>query len=302
MYVLNISRQSGKSKGGRGAVCFGLRAVLAVFVLFAGGCVQEQGYDGPSVEGIKLTDLRAGEAGRPVVQMVFCLYTFEMPVERYEQIKDELASAGGGMMVRYKNQRILEANNVRVEAGQWEQWNGVAEVLKKAGARQSASEVILVFEERAYEAMIVPVLWCKARIVDEREEVKEAVLEDGLLEFELKAGQGGRNRTADVRVGLKFKCNRSGLARRLGKKIREDVVFRWFTVGAELGEGDFIMFRAGEVKAEKAGTNKNGTDANSKKAGQKLEGAADVQGLEGQQKGEQEKEAVDLRIETAGRE
>ncbi len=222
-----------------------LRSVI-VMAWFVGGCqwispkpVQPLS----ATSGLKVADL---QPANPIVlpaAMNFQIYVYDLPVAELGVFRDVVATMDRES-IRSTHPSALAANAVGAGFGRPEMGRPTLEKLVSAGAEQTRSNMLIIFDERGDDLAWVDFPGKGEAVIFESATVsKKHYLGSGRLAWNLKTKPDPAMRgVADVRIEPVFRKKADEISGRIRGEPVPEKVFHPAAFSARMSPGDFLLF------------------------------------------------------------
>jgi len=239
------------------ATLSGVMNRLFFYIFLAGvitgttGCEQRRARPvGPAIECIKVGDLEPTTPMELPPQINLEVLAFEVPAENIPSAK-QLFLGLIRKPLHFADYKAFEANGFFAGFGRSEMWGEISAGLTRAGARNSGTNRLIVFDDKG-DDVIFATLGAEQTVLYTTGEGKlvGASLGDGQLAWHIKAKPIASLRGAcEVEIQPVFRRPMSNtIARMLGREETNETVFDFAGFELTMSSGDFVLIGPSQDK------------------------------------------------------
>lgn len=208
------------------------------------GCQEpEKRSEGPSIEGLKLSDLIPSTAEKLPSAIKLRLLTFDIPRQYLLQL-DPTIDALGKENIKFANRKAFDRNAFAAGIGDKEAWSIIGDELKAAKAKKISTSIITIRDRDGYEVPVkeigenVSLIYTNA---DSR--VIQHDLFSGTISFRIKAGPVARRKgTANIKIeAISRSLNPTIISKAAGNEEFGLTVFHSLSMMMKMEEGQFLI-------------------------------------------------------------
>ena len=229
------------------------RIFLIIPAVWLTGCEQPKDNTAQkTLSGIKISDIAPTFSDRLAPEIVFQIFTFEFPAQRVLDLERFFANLRL-QPLSFANYKAFKANGFSAAFGRGEEWNLVADQLRRTEARETSNNTLIVFDNTGDP---ISVVWVDAgqTIFYFGQDGSVASLSPGMgrLILQLKAEPVPEVRgAAKVVIQPVFRPGMEGsLGRLAGREKIDENVFSFARFTLKMSDGDFILLGPGEYKKD----------------------------------------------------
>jgi hypothetical protein len=221
-----------------------LYITLALASILSTGCQPEKKQpSGPSLEGLKITDLIPTGAEKMPSEVNITVFAYDMPAANASVLNEVYKSLPSDFM-NFSSRKTFQANGFETGFGYDQIWPQVSSVLARAGARNIGTENLLFMNTATNEVIIEGGYAGQTFYLHKRSGQSETVtLKDGQFSWRVKArALSEKEGSAMVQILPQQKEHVGGTIKKIpGFERTGEHVYHDMSIKAYMSEGDFII-------------------------------------------------------------